>query len=333
MNKRERISIFVNNSSRSYLLCRIINIGDSINPDLKFTDVSSYGYITSNGRYDGGLTPDVKIDFATNQIELSYHRDGSPLYKSPIKGGDKPWRSNYMQQGFRQNIITECTTILPLIIFQIRNPKIYKNHLIESGTNKKKVFICYNDILFNDEQSLFAVIYVRNKIIPLSKVTTKDYYSDILAELTEKLDLCVFICRHSYPLPKPYYDNGLKGWITPYPCNTVSFCDQQALFDELVLKLHNNIFDRVFAYFMDIIGDGKLVHLDEEKLLILDEIDIFFEKLESPVIHKPEFARFVFEVFKGNLKDFNSQTSLSKQRSLEVIWRAILKEGKQRNWF
>lgn len=308
-------------------------MGDSTTPDLKFTDVSSYGFITKNSRYDGGLTPEVEIDYATKQIELSYHKDGSPLYKSQVKGSDTPWHSNFMQQGFRQNPITDCTDILPLVIFQIRNPKIYKKQLIESATNKKKVFICHNDFLFNDEQSLFAVLYVRNKIIPLSKVTTKDYYSDIIAELTENLDLCIFICRHSYPLPKPYYDNELKGWITPYPCNSVSFCDQKALFDELVLKLHNNIFDRGFARFMDIIGDGALVHLNEEKLLILDEIDIFFEKIESPVIHKPEFARFVFEVFKGNPNEFNSQTSLIKQRSLKAIWDTILKEGKYRNWF
>lgn len=333
MNKRDRLSIFINNSSRSYLLCRVINMGDHTNPDLKFTDISSYGFFTKNGRYDGALPPDVEIDYASKQIELSYHKDGSPLYKSPIKGGHTPWRSNYMKPGYRQHLITDCTDILPLIIFKIRNPKIYKSQLIESATNKKKVFICSNDILFNDEQSLFAVIYVRNKIIPLSKVTTNDYYSDILIELTETLDLCIFICRHSYPLPKPYYDNGLKGWITPYPCNSVSFCDQKALFDELVLKLHNNIFDIGVAYSMDIIGDGKLVHLDEAKLLILDEIDIFFEKLESPVISKPEFARFVFEVFKGDPNEFNSQLSLIKQRSLGAIWNTILKEGKQRNWF
>lgn len=319
--------------TRSYLLCRIINLGDSTSPDLKFTDVSSYGYMTSDNNYSGSITANTKIDYASDKVELSYHKDGSTLYKCNIKGGDKPWRSNYMHAGFRQIPIANCKDILPLVIFQIRRPEIYRTKKLEQPTPNKKVYICNNDILFTEKQSLFAVIYVRNRNIPLTQVSTKDYYSDILSELNHDIDLCIFICRHNYPVPKPYFDIGLKGWITPYACNSVSFCNQRALFDELTSKLNNNIFDRAFAIFMNILGDGNLFHLTEDRLLILDEIDVFFSNIANPIIYKPYFVRFVFELVGNNPQSFINQSSLEKQKTLKMVWDTILKEGKERKWF
>ncbi len=333
MNKREQISVYIKNPTRNYLICRIINMGDSIFPDLKFTGVSSYGFMTNGGRVDGTLTPDVKIDYASNKIELSYHKDGSPLYKSQIKVGNTPWYSNYMQPGFRQIQIKDCNELLPLVIFQIRKPESYKSTNVDTERTKRKVYICSNEILFTEKQPLFAVIYIRNKKIPLTQIPTKDYYSDILAGLTADTDLCIFICRQNYPAPTPYYDKGFKSWITPYPCNSVSFCDQRALFDELVSKLHRNIFDKAFACFINVLGDGKLLHLTEEKLLILDDIDAFFDRIENTIIHKPQFARFVFEVYRANPQEFISKSPTIKQETLKNIWNIILAEGKRRNWF
>lgn len=333
MNKRDQISIYINNSTRYYLLCRIVNMGDSRSPDLKFTDVSDYGYITKVGRYDGAIKPEDEIDFASKKVELSYHKDGSPLYKSQNKGNYKPWYSNFMQPGFRQIPINDCSDILPLINFQIRRPEIYKSAKLDTESTKRKVYICTNKILFTEEQQLFAVIYVRHKHIPLTRISTNDYYSDILARISDETDLCIFICRHSYPAPKPYYDLRFKRWITPYPCNSVSFCNQKSLFDEMVTKLHHNIFDGAFATYINILGDGELFHLTEEKLLVLDEIDIFFEGIVNPVVHKPEFTKFVFEIFKYNPQEFISKPFQDRQMALKAIWDTILYEGKQRNWF
>lgn len=319
--------------TRSYLLCRVINMGDSVNPDLKFTDVSSYGYMTESGRDDGTLTPDQKIDYASDKVELSYHKDGSPLYKCSIKGNYSPWRSNYMHPGFRQVPISECEDLLPIIVFQIRRPEIYKTKKIESTEAKKRVYVCSNEFLFTEKQPLFAVIYLRHKKVPLTLISTKDYYSDILAELTKNIDLCIFICRHTYPAPIPYYDNGLNCWITPYACNSISFCNQRALLDELTSKLNRNIFDRAFALFIGILSDGKVFHLTEEKLLILDEVDIFFEQIKNPIVQKPHFARFVLEIFGNNPQSFFKLSSEEKQQTLLSVWRIIISEGTQRNWF
>lgn len=87
----------------------------------------------------------------------------------------------------------------------------------------------------------------------------------------------MYIYLHTYiPFPPaPYYDKELKGWITPYPCNSVSFCDQNSAVIELRSKLDKCIFNEIFAYFINVLSDGNIFHLTEDKLLILDEIDIF----------------------------------------------------------
>ena len=43
-------------------------MGDSTCPDLKITDVSSYGFITTNSREDGTLAPNVKLNFGANNL-------------------------------------------------------------------------------------------------------------------------------------------------------------------------------------------------------------------------------------------------------------------------
>lgn len=308
-------------------------MGDATSPDLKITDVSSYGFIVTNSSEGGTLAPNVNIRFGANNFELSYHKDGSPLYKSLIKGNPKPWRSNYLQQGYRQIPITNCIDILPLVNFQIRRPEIYKSSPLDKESSKRTVYVCSNEMLFTEHQTLFAIIYARNNKIPLSQVTTKDYYSDIITSLTTDIDLCIYICRHTYPSPSPYYDKELKGWITPYPCNSVSFCDQNSAVIELKSKLDKCIFNETFAYFMNVLSDGNIFHLTEDKLLILDEIDIFFNTIHTPIIHKPQFAKFVLEIFKDNTSEFNGKSSKEKQNVLKGIWNIILIEGKNRNWF
>ena len=64
-----------------------------------------------------------------------------------------------------------------------------------------------------------------------------------------------------------------------------------------------------------------------------DEIDIFFEGIVNPVVHKPEFTKFVFEIFKYNPQEFISKPFQNRQMALKAIWDTILYEGKQRNWF
>lgn len=335
MNRREQITIYIQTKSKTFILCRIINIGTNNEPHFKITDTVKYGVITQEFAQNG---KSKVLNPSKQHIEMTYHYDGSPLYKINLKenGETVEWHLNFRHRDYKQTPIYDCANILPLINIQIRRLDLYQSVNIESESSKKKVYICTNDELFcndllNDNQSILVIIYLKSKKIPLTRIATSSFISDVLASINPTLDLCIYICRRTFNKSLPYYDNELSEWITPTITNSVSFCDQPSIKEILVQGL--SLIHYLYSNYYIALSDGGIYHLTKEKLLVIDCISNFYKQLEDNRISKYQFTRFVFEILGDKINSFLSLPSTNQHIILQSIWNGAIKESKSRNWF
>ena len=52
--------------------------------------------------------------------------------------------------------------------------------------------------------------------------------------------------------------------ITPYPNNSIHFCNKESAKDEMMDKLRNAVFDPLFHRFLQEMTDGNFINLTED---------------------------------------------------------------------
>lgn len=316
MNKGEKIKVYFKMNGRYYGLFNVIQMGKDGIVDLKITDYYNNMAILSKNTNDekGYLTEKEMDEFRFVQhAEMSYHNDGSFLHK--IKDNIKPEYSNPYGQGERWTATNSIENFQPILNIAIRRMDIYnKSSLAPIVKPKETAYVCENDDLFEKSGTYLVILYIRNKKLSVNCYTSVQLYSNILTELNEELDLCIFIQRHQYSKPEPYYSKEWKCMITPYLNNSINFCNKESVKDEMRDKFDNSIFDLKFHYFLSCMTDGKFINLSEDKLRLIDEVDILYKVREGKMpISKPVFIKLALNFLGDKLIEFNALSSAIKQ--------------------
>lgn len=327
MKRGEKLKFYIKLNDRYYRLFNVIQMGKDEIVDLKITDFyRNFVIMASNKSEDKGyLTEDEfnNLRFVQN-VEMSYHKDGSFLHK--IKDGINPEYSNPYGQGERWTATDEIVDFQPIMYIAIRRMEIFKNSSLQPKLKSKEtLYICENEELFERDGTYFLILYIRNKKHTVNCYTSSSLFSDIIMELNSDLDLCIFIQRHSYPKPKPYFSKELKCFITPYMNNSINFCDRDLTMNEMRDKFDNAIFDLTFNKFLSLMSDDKFINLSEDKLQLIDQVDILYKGNEGKMpLPKPVFIKHILTLFGIKLSEYNNLTADAKQGVLVFLNNLLL---------
>ncbi len=325
MENRERLNVYFEMEGLSYLLFRVVNIGTEDDPDFKFSGFSDL-YINyksdDNGEENKGFLTEEEMDKSTfhENIEFTYHKDGSFLSKNmDFEEKSKRYHNPY-GTGTRWTPINEIQGIQPVITIAIRRMEIYHPTQIEEEREKVHNYICRNSDLFERNGQYFVVIFLKEKRMPIACFTNVQGYSDILCGINEKLDLCILFQRHSYPKAKPYYSKYFGGgWITPYLNNSITFCNKETSIDEMNDKM-KNVFDPAFSEFTRIMGEGHVVNFSEDKLKIIDIVDIIYSPIKNGTnMSKPLFVKHLLDSI-PDYEKFNTKSEQEKEKYVKTCY-------------
>lgn len=214
MNKKFVFCFEFNNSNK--LIANIINIGTYTNPDLKL----SFGKKIGIAFGEAGINYDNIKDghtFTSNNIEFSYHNDGSYLRKLPQNSNSYKY-FNPGGKGTRCTPLDEINSVLCLAIIEVQNYIICDDYLV------RKKSLCINikeDNLLNGEP-FTAIIFVKNKLFPINKLSCEFFYSNYI-ELSSKLDLGIYLQRVDKKCSQRIYSKALNAYINTTVGNTISF--------------------------------------------------------------------------------------------------------------
>lgn len=321
LSHRKQVKVVFKANNRYHGLFNVIQMGKGGVIDLKITNCfDGIPFVAQTQNPEKGfLTEDEIINTKCYSfVELSYHPDGSCLYK--YKDNDKNLESRFNPYGKLEKWThtSQIEDFQPIMFMCLRQMDIYKD--IKGIKHNKKVYtyICENDDLFDMEGKYLILLYIRNKNFTVSRYTNSDSYSDIIANLNETSDLCIFIQRHTYPLPLPFYTETFKTFIMPFMYNSYSFCNRETAKREIEDKLKNAVFNPHFNQFLQLMSNGKFINLSEDKLQLIDEINLLYEKYDYDLsISKPIFINWMLHLIGKQLQLFNNYPSSKKQSILE----------------
>lgn len=323
MNRGEKLKVYFKMNERYYGLFNIIQMGANGTVDLKITNYYNNLAIVAENVTDAekGYLTENEMEKAKfiHQAEMSYHKDGSFLHK--LKDNGNIAYSNPYGEGERWTSTDSISDFQPVFIIEIRRMIIYnESYKAPILKSRESAYVCENDDLFEPEGTYLVVCYIRNRKLPVNRYTNAQSYSDIISPLNEDLDLCILIQRHSYPKPQPYYSKHFKCMITPYPNNSISFCNKESAKKEMMDKLENAVFNPVFNVFLQALTDGNFINLNEDTLQLIDQIDIFYMGKEGELpVSKPVFIRLALKLLGNKLPEFNALSSDAKQCMIHLL--------------
>lgn len=327
MKKRDKVDVYFKMNSRYYLLFSVIQMTGNGNVDLKLTDFYNGFIIEKDGnvREDGGMT-EQEMESATfiSKAEMSYHADGSFLRKNKDSKDIKYY--NPYGKGVRWTPTDSIVDFQPIMNICIRRMEIYNKSItnIPINTDKRKSHICACDELFDVDGTYLIVLFIRHKSFPFCRCGSRHNYSNIVTELNNQLDLCIFIQRHSYPKPKTYYSQYFKCRITPYAHNSINFCNKEHSKEEMMEKLGKTMFDSNFYRFLNMLNDGEYFYFSEKKLKVIDAIDAYFEGFKNKRnLPKPLFIKIVFQILGESIDTFHALSPTNKTDFLSQIYSNI----------
>lgn len=317
LNHRDNIEVFIKANNRYFGLFNVVQLGKNGVVDLKITDLFNKMILSPVGHRDRGYF--VESDLADTRfirrMEMSYHKDGSLLYKFNNEGIDR--YKNPRGEGNRWVATSDISDFHPIMTMAIRRVSICKCLQDIKVESRNQIYVCENDELFGIDGGYFVVLYVRNKLWPICRYSTPKLYSDRLVELSESIDLCMFIRKCSYTKPQSYYSEEFKGNITPYLYNSFKFCDDEALKSEIRKDFANTVFSLDLNNGLEQIGGGEFVLLSEDKIKIMCEIDALYRYCADPPMGKFQFINKVLNMEEGQLFAFFKLDSLQKQQCLK----------------
>lgn len=272
MKRGEKIKVYFSMNNRCYKLFNVIQIGKTGSVDLKITDFYPHFIIQSNKvDSDKGFLEEGELENSSfiQKAEMSYHKDGSCLYKN--KDIIPAQYNNPYGKGERWTRTDTITDFQPIMHIAIRRMAIYSKSCVSpTDKSKERIYICNNDELFGKDGTYLVILYLRNKKTTVNCFTTPKVYSDIIAKLSEELDLCIFIQRHHFPKPVPYYSKIFDCIVNPYPVNNIGFCNKEETKDEIMTCLRNNVFSLELNRYLLSLSNNRFYTFTKE---MIDEMD------------------------------------------------------------
>jgi hypothetical protein len=307
MKRGEKVKIYFKRDGRCYKLFNIIQLGKDGEVDLKITGFyNNFVEIAKSTLDDKGYhtVEEMEESRIVSHAEMSYHKDGSFLHK--IKDSPEPEYINPYGQGERWVRTDAIEDFQPILNIAIRRMDIFnKSCLVPALKSGETSYICENDDFFDETGTYLLILYIRNKKHIVNCYTSAKLYSDVIIELNEDLDLCIFIQRHGFLAANPYYSNVFKCLITPYLHNSINFCNRENAKDEMKVALGKSVFDSKFHLFLKDLADNKLFFFSEDKVKLADQVDILYENNGCKMaISKPLFLKQVLNYLGDKLSDF-----------------------------
>lgn len=322
MEKREKIDVYFKMNGLYYLLFSVIQMKDNGIVDLKITNYyNGIAIKNANLHNDGTLSEDeMNATTYNSKAEISYHADGSYLNK--VKDFNIIKYQNPYGKDVRWTPTDKIIDFQPIINIQIHRMELYNKGFtyLPVNTSKRKSYICSCDELFDINGTYFLLLFIRNKSLPFCRCGNSQYHSDVITELNSQLDLCIFIQRHSFPIPKPYYSIHFKTWITRCAFNSINFCNKEYSKDEIMDKFGKTLFNPNLCAFLKILNDGDYYYFSEDKLKVIDAIEDFYSSSESKKISKPLFMRTVLDLLGDQISLFNTFSTINKVQILSNIY-------------
>lgn len=318
MEHREKLAVYFKMDNKYHHLFNIIQMGKNGDVDLKITDFYNNGVIKTQVRYDGFLTDqEMEQSEIIRKTEFTYHKDGLVVNKT--KDYSHPDYYNPYGNGVKWKPTNEISDFQPILNIEIRRMAIYNTYYTQlpTATNKKSNYVCECNELFEPKGTYFLVLLIVNKQFPFCKFGCYSNFTDSIIELNKDLDLCLFIQRHQFPQPTQYYSQRFQSMITPYPLNSINFCNKDTSKQELIEKLGDTMFDPIFFQFLKLFNDGHYYDFSNAQLEIIDEIDKFYIGHEgSRALPKPLFCKYILSSIK-DYKEFNRKKTEQKQAILK----------------
>ncbi|WP_165021458.1 hypothetical protein [Dysgonomonas sp. ZJ279] len=217
MNKRFTFHFEYNKVKK--LLVNVTNIGTDANPDLKLSFTKKPSITCGDTGISYNHPNCDQQTFTSNNIEMTYHKDGSYLRKLPKN--TPPYKYyNPFGTGKRFQSLDSVNSFICLATIEVQNYSICDEYVMSKKTLPIGII---EDNLFNGEPFI-AIIYVKNKNFIINKLSCELFYSTYV-HLSPNLDIGIYIQRIERKYPKRIYSEALKSYIYTTIGNTVSFCD------------------------------------------------------------------------------------------------------------
>ena len=328
LNKRDSITVCFNMNGHSFKMFKVIQMGKDGVIDLKITDFYNCIALSTKQTFlddNDCLVADGDVTFV-NHMEISYHQDGSFLWKNC----DAKTHCNPYGVGERWIPTNEISDFLPILTIQIRSMRPYSEYFktIPSDKGHNIFYECKCDNLFDFQGTYFLMLMIVDKKMPFCCFGTRYTFSDKIIELNDDFNLCLFICRHNYPKPRPYFSTRLNCYVTPSINNIICPPNREHCKKTIREQLSFGLFNPSFFKLFQIIFEGKYFCLTDDLCKLFDSIDSFFPANDETsfcinAFLKKEIIREVEDIALFNKKDVGEKEKFFKKKILEIVIRFI----------
>jgi hypothetical protein len=281
MKKEKEIRVYFQIKENYYQLFNTLYFVTEGLPEFKFSGFSDFVIINDEPTSlspDGVMSEDdFAKSFFSRRSELTYHKDGSMLKKTPDNPSGKIY-TNPHGKDVRWTPPCDIAEVQPIFYICIRRVNIYTPSSLEEKDNIVN-YVCKNEELFNEDGTYYVLFFLKNKNINLARFTTPDSYSDIVYSGCKGIDMCISIIRHSYPKPQPYKSKYFgHAIITPYAMNSYNFCKkydtpESFLGEEIVESMK-----RINQYMLTLVGTG-FRRISKDEMLIIELSEKLYEEV------------------------------------------------------
>ncbi len=324
-HKNPRVKVYFRYKGRCFRLLEAINFGSKTTPELKIKGLAeTYLQIKDDQhRHDGLFHEGQLIRFVDGiHMEFTYHRDGSILSEVIHPSGQKEYNNPYGKDE-RWTPLADITTYQPVMIFQILSLSDYRPAIIEEKQGLLN-YIVKSERLFEFErgQGIMVLLYLKHKNFPLTKFCFDDkIYSDMLMKFSENMELCIFIQKQMTP------DNAGSRR------NYFNFVDRLDGYEYISRILHQHIFNKTFAEFMNVVQEGdRYFDISETMLQIMESVDPLYNCLlaeKIPVqIHKPELIRMLLDKLDGKYDEYLKMSEEDRLKNILALYMGGISMGK-----
>ena len=296
MKKEKEIRVFFQIKEQYYQLFNTLYFVTDGLPEFKFSGFSDFVIVNDEPTSlseDGVMSEDdFDKSFFSRRCELTYHKDGCMLKKTPDNPSGKKY-TNPHGEGVSWTPPCNVKSVQPVFYICIRRVGIYKPSVLEQKEHIVN-YVCKNEELFNEDGTYFVLFFLKNRNLNIARFTTPDSYHDIVFSEIKDIDMCISITRHSYPKPQPYPSKYFgHAVISPYAMNSYNFCNKYDSLESFLGKEITDYMKRLNKYMLALVG-SEFKRINKEEMLIIE----LSEKLSEEVFpHISDPKALIVKVF------------------------------------
>ena len=182
MKEREYYTVYLKLNGQLHRLYNVTNIGTESIPEFKFSGFSnSYFSMPTKEKHDPGIIDYTEFlnSYYTNNIELTYHKDGAMMTKIKYKDGHD-FRHNPYGKDSVWIPVNKISGIQPVFTINLRAPELCTLINPKQENSHRHNYIIENNELFQINQGCFVLTYIKKRNINILRATSSNLYSDII---------------------------------------------------------------------------------------------------------------------------------------------------------